>query len=177
MFPHDSIKDSVVETLKRADIRTLPVDLNRIAVACACEAVTYEQAESMGLSPDYALDGYTIYSDGIYFVLFDADRPPRRIRWTLAHEIGHIRLDHANKPSPQADREAQYFAEQLLMPLAVIVRMGAETARDIAVLCNVSEDAAENRVRDVARHKAYASQYGYTKYDRAFLQQFGLMEG
>lgn len=174
----------VLDTLRVANIHRLPVDIDAIFDAYGWQLYTYKQAFGLSLPfLDLPHDGFTVaLPDGHggyeYQVLYNAhDVSPRRIRWTLAHEIGHIQLGHAraNKHDTEANREAQYFAKQLLMPLAVIDHY-PHVARHIASICRVSEEAAGYRLEDLARHLAYKDTYGLTDHDRQFLRQFGKPE-
>ncbi len=51
----------------------------------------------------------------------NTDRPPDRIRWTLAHEIGHIVM-HYKSPEPTGEEEADRFAAEFLTPEREIKR-------------------------------------------------------
>jgi len=87
----------------------------------------------------------------------------------------HIALGHAASGDTggfAANEEAQYFAEQLLAPAAVVARLGGHEAKDIAKVCNISKEAAEWREANIQRHLWYQAKYGYTEYDRMFLEQF-----
>jgi Zn-dependent peptidase ImmA (M78 family) len=104
----------------------------------------------------------------------NASHPPVRQRFTVAHELGHLRLhpgkelflDHvrvnlrdnvSSLGTDREEREANAFAAALLMPLAevtnevrrVLDRGGATDSRliaDLAQLFDVSEQAMEYRL-------------------------------
>jgi Zn-dependent peptidase ImmA (M78 family)/DNA-binding XRE family transcriptional regulator len=64
---------------------------------------------------DSALDGLTIQIDGIPPVIFiNADRPGERVRFTLAHEFGHLIMHQS--PREEMEKEANRFAAEFLMP-------------------------------------------------------------
>lgn len=91
----------------------------------------------------------------------------KRIRWTIAHEIGHIVLGHlidfdktalcrgglTEKEYKVLETEAHYFACELLSPKTIIRRfrhlMG--DANGIAALCDISYEAAVIRMKELAR--------------------------
>lgn len=52
------------------------------------------------------------------FIILGHHQTPYRMRWTLAHELGHIMLGHeyAALPIGEADHEADIFAAALLVP-------------------------------------------------------------
>lgn len=81
-----------------------------------------------------------------------------RIRWTIAHELGHFMLKHnevsnrsvvgrsnlSNEEYDVYEKEANCFARTLLAPPTVIVNLGRITVEDISYLCEVSFNAASN---------------------------------
>lgn len=93
----------------------------------------------------------------------------------MAHELGHILLGHKGQ-SRIKEAEANYFAKELLMPMAVLTKMGVTSVTDVCKVCNVSNVASEYRQKDFKRHYEFRSKYGLTKHDIAFLKQFGMYE-
>lgn len=66
------------------------------------------------------LDGFTITSKAAPIIFFNKNMPWCRIRFTLAHELGHIVLGHL--PRQGVEEEANKFAAELLMPTEDIGR-------------------------------------------------------
>lgn len=65
-------------------------------------------------------DGITIKYDGVFLVLINAEITSQsRKNFTVAHEIGHILLDHENDYQNN-EKQADYFAAELLMPRVLI---------------------------------------------------------
>ncbi|MGB5686821.1 MAG: XRE family transcriptional regulator [Candidatus Electrothrix sp.] len=61
------------------------------------------------------LDGFTIFGKGNTPLIFvNKDMPWCRIRFTLAHELGHIVMNHVHRP--EIEEEANEFASSFLMP-------------------------------------------------------------
>jgi Zn-dependent peptidase ImmA (M78 family) len=84
------------------------------------------------------------------FILFNVEKVPQRIRFTLAHEYGHHVLGHgarppehvkAGDPSP-VEREANIFASAFLMPEAGISRWFDAHGRPSVDLDTVTRIAA-----------------------------------
>jgi len=75
---------------------------------------------------DLSVDGYTrANSDGSIYILFNKNTSITRQRFTVAHEIGHIVLEHTsifgdcNQYSKASqEKEADAFAGELLVPLS-----------------------------------------------------------
>lgn len=83
----------------------------------------------------------------------------QRIRWTSAHELGHVfgghftELAHLGKPGTPSDyqdmeEEADYFAASLLAPLPAIKLLRAKRPADIRDWFGLSQTASEYRWHD-----------------------------
>ena len=107
------------------------------------------------LSPAEPLkDGYTIISKDLYVVLYnDEILNQEHLNWTLAHEIGHIYLNH-DKDGPKQEVEAHWFAAELLAPEPLIrymlyneeVELSPHKIREIFEL---SKEASEKRYKTI----------------------------
>ena len=88
----------------------------------------------------------------LYIVLYNEDIVmPERLRFTLAHEIGHIFLGHTCDCDAN-EYEANTFAAQLLMPWFTIKMLNSNhfaDANTIANIFGVSVTAADRRIREV----------------------------
>ncbi|MEV4127877.1 XRE family transcriptional regulator [Nocardia sp. NPDC049707] len=69
-----------------------------------------------------AVDAYSMWRSGTPYVFLARRKSPERIRFDLAHEIGHLVL-HDGEPCETAaiEREADAFASEFLVPAASIV--------------------------------------------------------
>lgn len=132
-----------------------------------CRLVTYEDLSMFcGCSVADVIracdsaDGCTHYdpTKRRYLVAINmSGRTQERIRWTIAHELGHIVAGHflelasMNKteasPSelPCMEEEADYFAATFLAPFQAIKILGAQSAGDVQNWFNLSQAAAERR--------------------------------
>lgn len=138
--------------------REAPVDLGRMAEALGLEAVL-----DPGLPDD--VSGKIARVGRGYRVSVNAGHPPRRQRFTLAHEIAHYVLhrdligdgitdDAMYRSVLRGDIESQAnrFAADLLMPAALVRaawRQGVKSYAEMAARFDVSEDAARIRMRDL----------------------------
>lgn len=137
-------------------VDTLPVDPLALLRACrdTCVYTLQEAADALGVS-ETALDQLLAASEaetwvrestGQYVVCYRPGGNPARLRFTLAHELGHRVLGHTGREYP-AEREADCFASHLLCPEPVLQRLrervGDLRAERLAVACYVSTSCAK----------------------------------
>ena len=79
----------------------------------------------------------------------------QRQRFTAAHELAHCVLGHLDSEtvSKRQEREAEHFAAELLAPLVVLRECGVGSARDVARLCGISQQAAAVRMSELAERE------------------------
>lgn len=64
-----------------------------------------------------AVDAYSIWRDDVPYIFLARRKTPERIRFDLAHELGHLVLHYAEATETTAqEREADAFAAEFLMP-------------------------------------------------------------
>ncbi len=94
-------------------------------------------------------------------MVYDDSMPLSRVRFTIAHELGHILLGHEivagfshfrkiQEGKPIEETQADEFAARVLAPACVLWALGASTADDIAALCGISKQAAQTRAQRMA---------------------------
>lgn len=130
-------EEAAVELLDRLGVTELPVDIEGIAKMCG--AVVERERFRRELS------GMLVRADddaSLAVIGVNSTHHPRRQRFTVAHEIGHLTLHRGRKvtvdsglrvdfredggnPSVAEERDANAFAASLLMP-DVLVQQAAE---------------------------------------------------
>lgn len=134
-------------------------------------------------------EGCTIYNPlkDRYIIFYnDLDtyfKVPERVRWTLAHELGHVLLEH-NKISDKTkifrstlsddeyswmEAEANRFASLLLANPIILDKLNISSEADIKKYCNLSLEASKYRYENLLKWKK--KKYT-TKYDLIILKQF-----
>lgn len=155
-------RDAAWRILLDCKIDCLPVDLNTICRKLKIRIMTYgqgakiiERANLGQIAP--RTDGLTFYIGRTPFVLFDERMPPARAKFTVAHEVGHIILEHVQpggvtatnrEPHPgdaPEERAANQFAARLLAPACVLWGLDVHTPEEIVALCHISRQAAQFR--------------------------------
>ena len=113
--------------------------------------------------------GYSLYNatNGMYIVVYNQNQYDKRQIWTLAHEFGHIALEHhkiagVTYSSDLYDRfesEANFFASEFLAPTPLIQHIehecGKVDQRDLEFVFSLSGEAASYRLRDYKREKMF----------------------
>ncbi len=164
--------------IKEHGVNWLPVDPFRFYEMNGWALFTIDEAEKIYGHPDpfgmklkrgtsIQIDALTFYNSetGRYVTVYDHETLIERIRWTIAHEIGHIFMGHLtdfeftqlhgrldSKQYWVLEREANVFAAELLAPISILKRIRLCSAEDIARLCQISNDAAKNRAKDLQIH-------------------------
>lgn len=145
---------STIDTLN-IDVRSLEYDKNIYfdSIQNYCTTVGID-------INDFCIDGFlndgcTIAFGDIYLILYNEDiNNPERLNWTLAHEVGHIYMNHT-QDGEKEEIEAHWFAAQLLMPEYAIrymeQKLGSVCQLDLLLCFNVSRDAASYRLKSLSR--------------------------
>jgi ribosomal protein L40E len=110
-------------------------------------------------------DAVTLWNGTDYITIYDDSKSRQRIRWTLAHEIGHISLGHlqnfdstsyfkgmTNSEYKVLETEANYFAKELLAPIWVLNEIGIINSEEISKYCAISEPAAVIRETEIKEY-------------------------
>lgn len=139
-------------------IYSLPVKTLKIAEYFGVRVIKDSQAHF--LAPTESGCGI-VDKNGLWTIVFDDAEPPGRIRYTIAHELGHILLGHEleagfkhyrkiREGKPITETQADEFAERVLAPACVLWALGVSSAEDIAALCGISQKAARIRAQRMA---------------------------
>ena len=81
-------------------------------------------------------------------ILFNDSQNRRRYRFSIAHEIGHIWLEH-KEDTKENEAEANFFAAYLLVPVPLIIKYEISESARISSLFDVS-----SRVGDYSLSRA-----------------------
>lgn len=181
-------RNAAWEILLDCKIDRLPVNLNTICRMLKIRLLSYNAASHLIERADLwgavrRTDGLTFYIHKTPVILYDDTVLPQRALFTVAHELGHIILEHVRpgditainrEPDPKDTPEetaANQFAARLLAPACVLWSLNIHTPEEIVNLCGISRTAAEFRA------KRMMELYGRGKFltsplERAVHQQF-----
>lgn len=186
---YQQARDSAWRILIDCNVRELPVQINAVCKQLGVRLYSYQDAEqaiqNRGLSEVVThTDGLSLYSNDTPIILFDNTLPPSRIRFTVAHEIGHIVLGHVipgqvtcrnREPSQNddpAETAANQFAARLLAPACVLWGLDLHTPEDISRVCGISLTAARFRA-DRMRILYQRGKFLTSPLERLVYEQFG----
>lgn len=141
------------ETLIKCKITSLPINLATIARLNNITILKYSDSKQ-----NLTGDGFSLNVNGVNVIYYNDKKLKARIRFTLAHELGHCLLGHLkfgktyNRNSEQDfasmdvyEMQANIFARDILMPATVLHSLDISSADDISNICNVSMQSAEIR--------------------------------
>lgn len=184
-------RDSAWQILIDCHIDKLPVRVSEICKNLQIKIVNFSAAQEF--IKTYRLEKRAEGSDGFTFngIIFYNDKcNPKRQRFTVAHELGHLLLHNGfgfyNREPSRTDNplemEANVFASRLLAPACVLWGIGAENAKQIAMLCDISLKSAKFRYKRLKklyrREEDFYKKYGKSCFlqsplERKVYEQFG----
>src|ERR1700733_11177395 len=134
-MPVDEFKGNVerIAALVRAQwqLPSGPIDNLTRAVESAGIVVAHSP---LGRS---AVDGVTFSAPGLpSLIVLNTDQPGDRMRFTLAHELGHLVMHH-NQPTQDMEQQANEFASCFLMPAQDIRPYFAQRRIDLRLLAEL----------------------------------------
>lgn len=162
---YTEIRDAVWRLILDMNITELPVKILKVLTDLHIELYTYQnnyaEIADLGLAElTKTSDGFTVVRRKQYVIFYDNTQFPARIRFTLAHELGHIILESGfsetasrivyttrnNEPNKKDNPEetaANMFAARLLAPSCVLHELKLFTTEEIMQYCAISKIAAE----------------------------------
>lgn len=185
---YQQARDASWKILLDCGVDSLPVDVLDVARQLGVRVFSYEQGariirrHKLQRIADRT-DGFTFAVCGSLIVFFNAGTSRQRARFTIAHELGHICLNHLEwnrptvvnrEPGPHdnpRETAANQFAARLLAPACVLWALDIHTPDDIARLCDISLPAARfraDRMAELCRRQRFLT----SPLEREVYQQF-----
>jgi len=155
----DVVKMKAKNLLKECKVRKPPVNLDFLAERLGIE-VHYCDLPNI----DFSL---SVKAKGRYIIIVQLSGNYGRDRWSLAHELGHIVLNHYDLYNLDTiyvdrlneedryilDREADIFAKELLMPGEWVLPKISASTDDLMDVFEVSRTAMEVRLNELCTSK------------------------
>ena len=177
-------RDAAWKILIDYQISELPVKISAIVKGSRVHLYSYTTGRplirSLGLERHASsCDGFTVRHSNNYYIFYNDQKTAQRIRFTIAHELGHIRLGHlidggavsyttVNREPTESDnpfeQQANVFASRILSPACVLWALGIKTPEALANLCDISLQSAKwrnKRMQELyAREAEFKQRYG-----------------
>jgi len=184
----NEIKDIVYSALLHGNQISLPVKIGTIIRSYPnIKLITYSsQVKKRGITYKELIisaetqDSYVVYSHlrdkyCIYYNDIDINiMSSNRVRWNLAHELGHVLLKHHELCSKEkllrndifldniddknyklAELEANYFAQLILVPHVVLWGFNVKTQKQLKDICKISDKASNLRYHEFEEWKSH----------------------
>lgn len=183
---YQTLRDIAWEILIRNGVISLPVPIAPICHKEKIRLVSYSQAEPILRELD--MTGFEDGNDAFTFgrmIFYNQERSYGRIRFAIAHELGHIFLHDTSSgttcnhdPEPNDNRmetEANLFAARLLAPAIVLHNLNTRRPEQIADVCKISLQAAKFRADRLKklekRNRLFLETRGYSCFGMSSLER------
>ncbi len=133
------------------EIKALPLN---VVDVCNQNGVSIIKNSSVNELKDGEI-GVSVLHQNNWYIIYDDTAPKERVRYTIAHEMGHIYLGHPLKAGyhariidtdkPDTEWQAERFAIGILAPACVLWGLNLHTAEEIKAVCDISFSAAKIR--------------------------------
>lgn len=160
---YDEIRDLTYRILLNSNTSSkLPISMKAIARTQGIKIRSYNDLDSLGFLSweksylEYGEDGALIHIPKMQstFLFYNERKDLQRKRWTFAHELGHhflkhktILTNHSEENYTLCDKEADFFARNLLMPFPFLhffyKQWGSLTQKQIYHIFNVNYNPAQ----------------------------------
>jgi len=148
--------------LARGIIQALKIDQPPIDIDAVIAYVAKDHDTSIQLEKHNFIDkvsGAHLSKGDKHLIAYNRDHHPHRQRFTIAHELGHLLLEHADLRNNEDDYStknpeetaANKFAAELLVPLEFLKKDFVAGIKDVKVLAQrymVSEEMVWWRIMD-----------------------------
>lgn len=180
---YDEIRTAVADFIDDWGINVYPFSmwslLRKMGISLVSYSILPNNVNKL-LEKDYP-DAFTVYPHDfnplkttIYYNDKLGDR--NRIRFSLAHELGHLILMHSQPDETTYEHEADVFANYFLAPAPLIIRYSKINYSVVAVDFAVSHSCAASACDRAAKRYNYGPSI-YTEYEQRILNMCTLEKG
>lgn len=131
-----------VETTLYTDVFEIAERMENVKILSYTELCNrFSVDRSFIYSLNISSHGFTLKRAQQSMIIYNDKKDERAMRFTIAHEIGHIVLKHTDDDDI-SDHEANCFARNLLCPVPVAKLLNLSSADDYSQVFKVSEQMA-----------------------------------
>ena len=167
---HAYIKRMTLKVFDFCNIKSFPINCFFIIREYGLEARSYS-------SLDDELKSYCLlYSDDAFkyknLICYNDLKPSGRIRFSLMHELAHVLLEHQGDHTPTQEREANFFASNILAPRMAIHYARCKNQNDVAKIFDITNEAAQYAFEDYRRWYRWTIYHKMNSFDKAMYSYF-----
>ena len=142
------IKGEAVDCVIRHNMQ-YPMDARLLAAKMGILVHSYGNLmeEQCKIAKEISEDGFYLEDTGTGPGIFvDETKISTRRTWTLLHEIGHVKLDHASSPNlsrEDKEKEANFFAKYIAAPPPLFLLLPSITQENVRRAFRISRQFSE----------------------------------
>ena len=188
-------RDLSWETIVKYNIRELPVQVldlcQKMGIIVSSYTMGHKTINALGYDGVARVnDGFCTIINNQYFIFYDETiQPHGRLKFTVAHELGHIMLGHLKSENSayrskttqwnrtemdepnSIESQANIFASRLLAPACVLLELDIDNVDDLQMLTGLSHAAAKIRLERLKVLRDRSSFY-VSPLERKAIEQF-----
>jgi len=174
---YEVIKTIITDFLEDYDVNSWPFNIIGLMRNVGIAVVRYSSFSLLTrpLLMTASEDSFYAKIGNRYTVFYNDSAPETRVRFSLAHELAHIVLEHLEE-SDDAEVEANFFASYILAPAPLAICFCNAEPGDVASRFYISYDCAEAIVDRTTKRMRYGKS-GFTDYEHRLLNLAGLEAG
>ena len=167
---YEEIKEEVVELYKELHITKFPVIAMDVCKQLDIVLKSYNQFNERAFVAVIRAseDGMVAKIDNHYEIFYNPSKDSARVRFTIFHEIGHIRLHHLIHDE-ENEAEANFFASYFLAPAPLIHYFNLEYIHEVMDKFWVTISLATNAFSRYGKWLKYSGNF-YTQYEKELLE-------
>lgn len=172
-YDNNYIKNMAYNVLLKQGVKSIPISLFDICDKNNILLISYQKGNSLihklKLESQLKNKGFSLYINQRYIILFDEKQSFQNIRFVIAHELGHIFLEHfeyirnieeyenniMNDFKMRIENDADTFAINLLAPNLILQNLNIKDKRYIAKLCNIPLNLVERSLKNLSNYKIH----------------------
>lgn len=159
---------TAAEIIKSSNLKSFPINPAILARRKGIKIISYTTFSrltdiSLERIASVSADGFSVRKNGQYFIIYNPNVTPKaRRRWTLVHELCHIKSGHIGEmkgklPTYMSDRPTESEADELtcclIAPLPVALLCGVNSEAEFAGAFGLSRQASINLYKDYTQYR------------------------
>lgn len=167
---HENIQWKILDVFQECKVKSFPVNIFNLIEHYGYECREYSEESQFKKEACHKVsdDAFRLKNK----IFYNDTAPFCRRRFSLAHELGHIILEHCSPYSEYMEKEANYFASRLLAPRMAIYYAKCKNATDVSKKFKLTYEAASYAFDDYRRWYRYVIYHKMSQLDKRMYSQF-----